>query len=108
MRSRGTISRYSPWKATSKPSEATITYRHAPPSRRSMSQDCIVPRRPGHQRETSSGSVNARQTRCTGASNARVIRIWVSVGVETTALLIIGELLEHVVECLEPLAPRAL
>jgi hypothetical protein len=56
-RSSGTISRYSPWKATSKPSLAVITYRQAPPTRRSTSTLVTVPRSPLHHREISSGSV---------------------------------------------------
>ena len=46
IRSLGTISRNSPWKPTSKPSLATITYRHLPPTRRSISQVVTSPRFP--------------------------------------------------------------
>ncbi len=60
IRSAGTISRYSPWKATSNPAFAVITKRQAPPTRRSMSTLVTSPRSPLHQRRTSSGSVQAR------------------------------------------------
>src|SRR5206468_8110932 len=107
---------YSPWKATSKPPLATITYRHVPPTRRSISASVTSPRSPLHQRLTSSGVVHALYTRCLGASNSRVIRICSSVGSVTVAvpLLVTGisflllELLQHDVEPVEPLRPRAL
>ena len=59
IRSFGTISRYSPWKPTSKPPFAVITYRHVPPTRRSISASVTSPRCPLHQRLTSSGVVHA-------------------------------------------------
>src|SRR4051794_5464426 len=99
----------------SKPSDAVITYRHEPPTRRSISQLRICPRRPGHHWETSSGSVHARHTSAGGASNSRVIRISVPVGSVTTALPLLAiasllrlEFLQHGVEGAEPLAPRPL
>jgi transposase len=60
IRSLGTISRYWPWKATSTPPAATITYRHLPPTRRSISTVVVSPWRPLHQRLTSAGVVQAR------------------------------------------------
>jgi hypothetical protein len=57
IRSFGSISRYSPWKATSCPPVAIITYRHMPPTLRSISHEVISPRSPLHQRLTSSGVV---------------------------------------------------
>ena len=59
-RSSGTTSRYWPWKATSPPPSAAITYRHLPPTRRSISATVTWPRFPLHQRLTSSGVVQAR------------------------------------------------
>src|SRR5881296_3260270 len=117
MRSLGTISRYSPWKPTSNPSSATITYRHSPPTRRSISATVISPRFACHQRLTSSGVVHACQTRCLGASNSRVIRICSSVGSDTVAVplliaaiswLLFLELLQHDVQLVEALRPGAL
>ncbi|HUF35532.1 MAG TPA: hypothetical protein VMN37_06255 [Gemmatimonadales bacterium] len=60
MRSSGISSRYSPWKATSKPPPVTITQRQAPPTRRSMSATVTRPRLADHQRRTSSGMVQVR------------------------------------------------
>src|SRR5918994_608761 len=85
IRSFGTISRYSPWKAASNPSSVTITYRQVPPTRRSTSATVTSPRFPLHQRPTNSGSVHALYTRCLGASNSRVMRICSSVGSVTLA-----------------------
>jgi hypothetical protein len=59
MRSSVTMSRYSPWKATSNPSFAVITYRHVPPTRRSTSALVTAPWSPAHQRLISSGVVHA-------------------------------------------------
>ena len=56
----GTTSRYSPWNATSNPSFAVITYRQAPPTRRSTSTLVTSPRSPLHHCEIRSGSVYAR------------------------------------------------
>src|SRR5215217_6417011 len=117
IRSFGTISRYSPWKAASNPSSFTITYRQVPPTRRSISATVTSPRFPLHQRLTSSGVVQALYTRCLGASNSRVIRICSSVGSVTVALplpvtstpfLLPLEVLEHGVHSVEPLRPEAL
>src|SRR5687767_13965917 len=118
MRSSGTISRYSPWNATSNPSSVTITQRHFPPSRRSTSATVAVPRLACHQRLMSSGVVHALYTRCFGALNSREIRISVSVGSVTDAVplfvtatipsLPFLEFLQQFVESLEALAPRAL
>src|SRR5918997_5169836 len=116
MRSFGAISRYSPWKATSNPPSVTITYRHAPPTRRSISAIVISPRFPLHQRLTSSGVVHALYTRCLGASNSRVMRICSSVGSVTVALplpvtstpFLPLEVLEHGVHSVEPPRPQAL
>src|SRR5215217_901167 len=117
IRSFGTISRYSPWKAASNPSSVTITHRHAPPTCRSISATVTSPRFPLHQRLTSSGVVHALYTRCLGASNSRVIRICSSVGSVTVALplpvtstpfLLPLEVLEHGVHSVEPLRPEAL
>src|SRR6266540_646989 len=117
MRSLGTISRYSPWNPTSKPPSATITYRHLPPTRRSISASVTSPRLACHQRLTSSGAVNALYTRCFGASNSRSMRICSSVGSVTFALpllvtgislLLLFEVFQHDVELHEPLRPRVL
>ena len=75
----------SPWKAASVPPSSTITLRHLPPARRSTSTEVTSPWPPLHQRLISSGVVHARKTRCLGASNSRVIKIWVSAGSVTTA-----------------------
>src|SRR5215203_1695137 len=110
----GTISRYSPWKATSKPSSVTITYRHAPPTRRSISAIVISPRFPLHQRLTSSGVVHALYTRCLGASNSRLMRICSSVGSVAVPLLVTAHIsfllqfLQHAFHPVEPLRPRTL
>src|SRR5687767_12371442 len=117
MRSSGTISRYSPWNATSKPSSVTITQRHLPPSRRSTSASVAVPRLACHQRLMRSGVVHALYTRCFGAWNSRVIRISVSVGNVRTALPLLFtatislpflDFRQQFVEGFEPLVPRAL
>src|SRR5919106_953760 len=118
IRSFGTISRYSPWNATSKPPCATITYRHMPPTRKSISALVTWPRWPLHQRLTSSGVVHARYTRCLGASNSRTIRICVSLGSVTAARRLVAaatmfvllgfEVFQHFVHRVEPLAPRPL
>src|SRR5918992_4459693 len=119
MRSFGTISRYSPWKPTSKPPSATMTYRHLPPTRRSISAIVASPRLACHHRLTSSGVVYALYTRCLGASNSRVMRICSSVGSVTLAvplLVVIAaisfllplEVLQHDIQPVEPLRPRAL
>src|ERR671916_2632953 len=114
MRSLGTISRYSPWKATSNPPSVTIAHRHRPPTRRSISATVTSPRSPAHQRLTNSGSVHALYTRCLGASNSRVMRICSSVGSVTDAFLLLGiaatsllllEFLQHDVHPVEPLRP---
>src|SRR5215210_2894406 len=110
------ISRYSPWKATSNPSSVTITYRHAPPTRRSISATVISPRFPLHQRLTSSGVVHALYTRCLGASKSRVMRICSSSGSVTFAVpllvtatsLFLLELIQHAVQPVEALRPRSL
>src|SRR6476620_8730050 len=81
-----TISRYSPWNATSMPLSVTLTYRQAPPTRRSISATVTWPRLACHQRLTKSGVVQALYTRCLGASNSRVIRICRSVGSVTVAV----------------------
>src|SRR5215217_2415059 len=117
IRSFGTISRYSPWKATSDPPSVTITYRHAPPTRRSISAIVISPRFPLHQRLMSSGVVHALYTRCLGASNCRVMRICSSVGSVTVAVpllvtaaisfLLLLQFLQDAVQLIEPLRPRA-
>ena len=52
------------------PPSATMTYRHMPPTRRSISQTIIAPRFACHQRFTNSGVVHALHTRCFGASNS--------------------------------------
>src|SRR4051812_26574756 len=90
-----------------------MTNRYAPPTRRSISHEVIVPRRPAHHCETSEGSVHARHTSSRGASNSRVTRISVSVGRVITAvpLLAIASLLhafKHIVERVEALLPRGL
>src|SRR6266568_6386938 len=117
MRSFGTISRYSPWKPTSKPSSVTITYRQAPPTRRSISAIVTSPRFACHQRLTSSGVVHALYTRCLGASKSRVMRICLSFGRVTVAVpllvtaisfLLLLEFLQHDVQLVEPLRPGAL
>src|SRR5918994_6231527 len=116
IRSFGTISRYSPWKPTSTPSQITITYRHRPPTRRSISATVTSPRFAFHQRLTSSGVVHALYTRCLGASNSRVMRICSSVGSVTVAVplltaisfLLLLELLQYDIQLVEPLRPRAL
>src|SRR5919198_305894 len=59
IRSFGTISRYSPWKPTSVPSSVTITERHLPPTRRSISAIVASPRFACHHCLTSSGVVHA-------------------------------------------------
>src|ERR1041385_4520002 len=75
------------------------------------------PRRPAHQRLTSSGVVHALYTRCLGASNSRVTRICSSAGVVTfagpllvtaTIPLLSFEVLQHVVQLSEPLRPGVL
>src|ERR687894_2043196 len=113
MRSFGTISRYSPWKATSNPSSVTITHRQTPPTRRSISTIVVSPRFPLHQRLTSSGVVHALYTWCLGASNSRVMRICSSVGSVTVAVpllvtatvsfLLLLQFLQHAVQPVEPL-----
>src|ERR671917_1065144 len=117
IRSFGTISRYSPWKATSNPPSVTIAHRHRPPTRGSISATVTSPRSPAHQRLTNSGSVHALYTRCLGASNSRVMRICSSVGSVTVAVplpvtptpfLLPLEVLEHGVHPVEPLRPEAL
>src|SRR6266566_5808684 len=118
IRSFGTISRYSPWKPTSNPSSVTLTYRHMPPTRRSISALFTSPRFACHQRLTSSGVVHASYTRCLGASNSRVMRICLSVGRVTVAVpllviaissfLLLFEVLQHDVQLVEPLRPQAL
>src|SRR5918998_4463066 len=116
IRSFGTISRYSPWKATSNPPSVTITYRHAPPTRRSIAAIVISPRFPLHQRLTSSGVVHALYTRCLGASNSRVMRICSSPGSVTFAvpLLVIAAISfllqfpQHAIQPVEPFRPQAL
>src|SRR5262249_20909881 len=98
------------------PPSATMTYRQAPPGRRSISQTVISPRFACHQRRTSSGLVQALKTSSFGASNSRVIRICSSVGSVTVALrvtvmsfvLLVFEFVQHGIELLEALAPRAL
>src|ERR1700680_190346 len=114
-RSFGMTSRYSPWKATSNPPFAIITYRHLPPTRRSTSAIVTSPRSPAHQRLISSGVVHALYTRFLGASKSRVIRICVSVGRVTTAkplfvifILQFLELLQHDFQPIEALRPRPL
>src|SRR6185437_387853 len=104
-----------PWKPTSMPSFATITYRHAPPTRRSISHAVSSPRFACHQRRTSSGVVHALNTSSFGASNSRVTRICSSVGSVTVALrvtvisfVLLFEFFQHCIELLEALAPRAL
>src|SRR5215217_6496580 len=116
IRSFGTISRYSPWKATSNPPSVTITYRHMPPTRRSISATFISPRWPLHQRLTSSGVVHALYTRCLGASNSRVMRICSSPGSITFAVLLLVtaaisfllQFLQYAIQPVEPLRPRTL
>src|ERR687893_1304202 len=116
MRSFGTISRYSPWKATSNPPSVTITHLHKPPTRRSISAIVVSPRFPLHQRLTRSGVVHALYTRCLGASNSRVMRICSSVGSVTVAvpLLVTAassfllQFLQHAFHPVEPLRPRTL
>src|ERR671916_574147 len=118
IRSLGTISRSSPWKATSTPPSVTIAHRHRPPTRRSTSATVTSPRFPLHQRPTNSGSVHALYTRCLGASNSRVMRICSSVGSVTVAFPLLGiaatssllllEFLQHDVHPVEPLRPEAL
>src|SRR5688572_20153136 len=83
--------------------------------RRSISATVISPRLACHQRRTSSGVVHALKTSSRGASNSRVIRICVSEGSVTFALrlltvisLLLLEVLQHGVQLLEPLRPRAL
>src|SRR5688572_14261254 len=83
-----------------------------------MSAIVIWPRRPLHQRLTSSGVVHALYTRCLGASNSRLIRICSSVGSVTVAvpllvtaaisLLLPLEVLQHDIQLAEPLRPRPL
>src|ERR671911_373375 len=115
IRSFGTISRYSPWKPTSTPSQITITYRHTPPTRRSISATVTSPRFAFHQRVTSSGVVHALYTRRLGALNSRVMRICSSVGSVTFAVplltaisFLLLEVLQHDIQPVEPLRPRAL
>src|SRR6266540_2283511 len=111
------ISRYSPWKPTSNPSSAIMTYRHVPPTRRSISTMVTSPRLACHQRLTSSGVVHALYNRCLGASNSRVMRICSSVGSVTVAVpllvtaisfLLLLEVLQHGIQPVEPLRPGAL
>src|ERR1700704_5682458 len=100
------------------PLSVTLTYRHAPPTRRSISAIVTRPRFACHQRLTSSGVVHALYTRCLGASNSRVIRICSSVGSVTVAVpllvtitssfLLLFEVLQHDIELLEPVRPQAL
>src|SRR5437016_6494158 len=96
-----------------------MTYRHFPPTRRSISTTVTSPRFACHQRLTSSGVVNALYTRCLGASNARVMRICSSVGSVTVVgallgiasisfLLLLLEFCQHDIELVEPLRPRTL
>src|SRR5262249_32461900 len=96
---------------------ATITCRHLPPTRRSISTTVTSPRFACHQRSTSSGVVHAFQTRCLRASNSLVIRICSSVGsvsfavplaITLTISFLSLELLQHDVQLVEPLRPRAL
>src|SRR5918996_2111155 len=117
MRSFGTISRYSPWKPTSDPSSVTLTYRHLPPTRRSIWALVTSPRFACHHRFTSSGVVTALKTRCFGASNSRVIRICSSAGSVTFAVPLVVicsisffllEFVQHDIQLVEPLGPRAL
>jgi hypothetical protein len=60
IRSFSTMSRYSPWKATSNPPSVTMTQRHVPPTLRSTSATVTSPRFADHQRLMSSGVVHAR------------------------------------------------
>src|SRR5881397_1639714 len=115
MRSLGTTSRYSPWKPTSNPSSVTMTERHLPPTRRSISTTVTSPRFACHQRLTSSGVVHALYTRCLGASNSLVMRICSSVGSDNVAVpllviaiffLLLLEILQHDVQLVEPLRPQ--
>src|SRR5829696_3905486 len=96
------------------PSSVTITHRHAPPTRRSISAIVISPRFPLHQRLTSSGVVHALYTRCLGASNSRLMRICSSVGSVAVPLLVTAHIsfllqfLQHAFHPVEPLRPRTL
>src|SRR5690606_25764716 len=125
IRSGASISRYSPWKATSSPSFVAMTYRQEPPTRRSTVAEVTVPCRPAHHRSMSAGSVSTRHTRCRGALNSRVTRISVSLGSVRTALPLVvvvmsvsfvrsclrfrlRELVQHVVDQVAPLVPEAL
>jgi hypothetical protein len=89
IRSFGTISRYSPWNATSAPSLAVIAERQRPPTRRSISATVSSPWFPAHHRFTSSGVVYTWNTSRAGASNSRVMRICVSDGVVTAAVCVV-------------------
>src|SRR5438445_13123451 len=88
-----------------------------PPTRRSISAIVTSPRFACHQRLTSSGVVHALYTRCLGASNSRVMRICSSVGSVNVAvpLLVIAisfllpfEVLQHDIQPVQALRPRAL
>src|SRR3954447_6579059 len=94
----------------------TIAYRHAPPTRRSISHAVISPRLACHQRRTRSGSVTARHTSAAGAANERSMRIWSSAGSVTFAvpllatgiLVLLLEVVENVVQQLEAIRPQPL
>src|SRR4051794_6692954 len=88
-----------------------------PPTRRSISATVISPRRPLHHRLTSSGVVHPFYPRCLGASNPRTMRICSSVGSDTVAVpllvtamsfLLLLEFVQHDIQLVEPLRPRAL
>src|SRR5712692_786442 len=73
MRSGSTISRKTPCATYSLPSGDCERTRHAPPGRRSISQESVVKPRGPHHCLMRSGSVQALKTRLRGASKTRVI-----------------------------------
>src|SRR5712691_1181219 len=88
MRSGRTISRNSPWKPNSWPSETLCTIRHAPPGRKSISQLVISYLLGPHQFDMCSHEVCASNTRSRGASKTRVMTISRSDGVVTVSWLL--------------------
>src|SRR5207245_8264378 len=73
IRTRGTTSRYSPWKPNSFPSASRWTNRQVPPGRRSIFSTTVEYFLGPHQRGISFGFVHAFHTSSRGASKTCVL-----------------------------------